>query len=1298
MRLADVVAERFELLSLAGAGGMGAVYRARDLVAGRDVAVKTLLAKSPEAMARFAREAAALAALEHPAIVRYVAHGATPAGDLFLAMEWLEGEDLAARLLRGPLSAEEGLALVARAAEALDVAHAQGIVHRDVKPSNLFLTGGDIARLKVLDFGIARFGAAAHDHKATLAGTMIGTPGYMAPEQARGDGDIDARADLFALGAVLFECIAGRPAFVGAHPMAVLAKILLESAPRLREVRPETPRSLDALVARMLAPSRDERPRNVAELLIELRGLRAATTGSVAPSRRSMMPAALPSREQRPLCVILAAAPGRADESAVAPTMEAPDLAANAPIRAIVDACGGRLEPLADGSLVVTLWGSRTATDQVAQAARCALAMRAHLPEARVALATGRGLFAGRWPVGEVIDRAARLLHRGGGAPGTIRVDEVTAGLLDEHFDVGGGAGGLLELRGERAIVESARTLLGKATPCVGREREIASLLSLFDLAVSEPVARAALVIGDAGMGKSRLRHEVLAAVRARGEPVEIWMGRGDPMAAGSPFGMIAPTLRRAAGILDGEPLEVRRKKLGARVARHLRGADAERVAAFLGELIGAPLPDAGSVALRAARQDPMLMGDQMRRAFEDFLAAECGAQPVLFVLEDMHWGDLPSARFLASALRRCADLPWMVLGLARPEVHEVLPDLWREHHVEEIRLSKLTKRGSEKLARAVLGDGAPQAVLDRIIERAAGNALYLEELIRAVAEGHGDRLPETVLTMAQARMDQLDAETRRVLRAASVFGDVFWTGGLRALLAGDEAAIDLDARLREMVERELIVRRGAGKFPGEEEMAFRHALLREAAYEMFVPEDRVLGHRLAGHWLAQVGEGEAVVLAEHFERGGARRAAVAWYRRAAEQALEGNDLGAAVARASRGLACGAEGELKGALLLLQAEAELWRGDNAAAASLGALAMADLPRGGPEFCRAAGQAAAASGRLGDAERMDVLGAELLALAGEGAGDGAFAIACARTAMSWLLLGRRDRAVLLLDVLERIAPAQGSGEPLALAWIARAGALDAYLGGDLGGYLAQSEAVAARFEEAGDRRVAALQRVNVGYAHLELGAFAEAERALRDSVVQAGALGLGIVQANAQHNLGMALGRLGRIDEAIVVEAEAERAFHEQGDRRLEAGSRMYLAVLRALGGDLAGAERDARAVIAMAAPSIPGVHGHALAVLADVLLAAGRADEASAAAAEAMTSVDSGALEAGEALARVTFAEARLALGDVEGARSAIALARDRLLEKAEKIRDPELRESFLRNVPEHARILAHAAELSASK
>src|SRR5207302_1047317 len=174
--------------------------------------------------------------------------------------EWLEGEDLKQRLARTGLTAAESVALATRVAEALGAAHARGIVHRDVKPSNLYLPDGDLARVKVLDFGIARIldGGQAQ----TRTGMLLGTPGYMAPEQARGGKELDARADVFALGCVLFECLTGRAAFVGEHVMALLAKILLEEAPRVSEVRADLPEPLDRLVQRMMAKQAPERPRD----------------------------------------------------------------------------------------------------------------------------------------------------------------------------------------------------------------------------------------------------------------------------------------------------------------------------------------------------------------------------------------------------------------------------------------------------------------------------------------------------------------------------------------------------------------------------------------------------------------------------------------------------------------------------------------------------------------------------------------------------------------------------------------------------------------------------------------------------------------------------------------------------------------------------------------------------------------------------------------------------------------------------------------------------------------------------
>jgi serine/threonine protein kinase len=273
----EVVGERFRIERLAGTGGMGAVYRAEDLATGGHAAIKVMEVQSGSSGQRFLREGVVLAELSHPCIVRYIVHGFTPHGAPFLAMDWLEGEDLCQRLARSGLDASESLAIARRVCEGLAVAHARGVVHRDIKPSNLFLVGCDPAETKIIDFGVARLEAGSTT--LTRPGTSLGTAGYMAPEQAMEAADVDGRADFFALGCVLYECLTGRPAFAG-RPAAVLVKVLRENPPRPSKLRAGLSEALDALVARLLAKDREFRPKDAAEVLraLDSLGLGGATT------------------------------------------------------------------------------------------------------------------------------------------------------------------------------------------------------------------------------------------------------------------------------------------------------------------------------------------------------------------------------------------------------------------------------------------------------------------------------------------------------------------------------------------------------------------------------------------------------------------------------------------------------------------------------------------------------------------------------------------------------------------------------------------------------------------------------------------------------------------------------------------------------------------------------------------------------------------------------------------------------------------------------------------------------------
>ncbi|APR80966.1 Adenylate cyclase [Minicystis rosea] len=1316
-----MIGNRFILDREAGSGGMGTVYCAFDRVTGDPVAIKILRGRDAVDIERFAREAAILAELDHPAIVRYVGHGTADSGEHWLALEWLDGEDLAHRLVRGRLSLSETLVLARRVADALGAAHARGMVHRDLKPSNLLLPRGDVAEVKVVDFGIAR--VAGDPQRLTCTGVLLGTLGYVAPEQIQGTGEADARADVFALGCVLFECLTGQPAFAGAHPMAVLAKILLEGSPLLCGIRPEVPEALDDLVQRMLAKRPSERPRDAAEVAAELAALgeiedpvettpapprSARRTLPSIPPPSSSLPASLGLSERRLVSVILA---GRLDDPG--DTLPAQGQAMPAPeIERLVEPFGGRIVLIAGESLVVTIWSNGDATDRAERAAQCALALQARAKTAPVCVVTGRGILASQRVRGDLIDRGVLLLEST--RPGVVRLDEPTAAALGRRFDVVETNDGLV-LRGLRPDGEGETVLMGRPAPFVGRDREISILESMYAGCVDEPMAGIVLVLGPCGAGKSRLFNELAERAARRAPRPTVLLGRGDSISAGSPFGIVADAIRRAADIRDGEPGEIRRRKLSARVARRVPEPAATRVAAFLGELVSTPFPDDCDEALRAARRDPMLMGDSMRAAWEDFLAAECEHGPVLLVLEDLHWGDAATVRLVDGALRNLHEKPLVVLALARPEVQARFPGLWSERDLQVVRLAPLSRRASEALVREALGASARSEVVAQILERSGGNPFYLQELVRAVAAGRGEALPASVLDAVEARLDAEGSEAKRILRAASIFGRRFSRDGVAALIGADVTQVS--AWLTRLEGRELVAPVAAPALPGDADYAFRHALVREAAYATLTDEDRALGHHLAGQWLERTRHTDAMAMATHFRLGRRPRRAVPWYLRAAEQALEASELASAIERATEGLAC-ADGTVEGddpapsreqhevidpdgerphvppwywagVLRLIQAEAHVWRGELVLAEERGWEASTLLDPGTEAWFRAATQVILAAGKLGNFERVETWSEPAAATAPHpGAADAR--LACIGFCASYLIFGGRyeaaDRLVEILDeALEGPAPLDARTR----ATIHQAQSFRASASGDLDGCRVGLEAALAAFEEAGDQRNACATRANLGHIYAELGADDRAEEVLRAAFAAADRMGLCELATFAQSNLGPVLAQRGRLEDARFVEQRAIEAFRAQGDVRLLGVAQTYLARIALVAGDLAAAEREARVATETLAAVQP-LRPFAAAVLSRALRLRGKTAEAHAVAAEAYASIDGGAaIEEGEALVRLAHAEALIdSGGDAAEIAQVLSAARARLLERASRIREATWSLCFLTDVPDNARTL----------
>ena len=417
-------ADRYLLLGDARAGGMGTVHRAIDADSGATVALKIVQIDSDQERDRFEREATILGHLEHPGIVRYLAHGIADHGACYLAMDWVDGTTLADRLISPGLSARDAVGIARQLGETLAVVHRHGIVHRDIKPANIMLTGGDLAAVRLIDFGVAR--RIGDSQRLTWTGTLVGTPGYMSPEQARGVKAIDARADLFALGCVLYECMTGRPTFSGEHATAVRALILEDQPAPPRAFSEDISLAHERLVLHLLAKDPVDRTPSANHFLEELAAAGMPPEGPlrrrhIADTPTHLETATLPDRTVFLLLTDLSAAPQEVE----------------AVLRAAAARYGAQIEIMADGRTFATL--RETTSDLLRAAGRFALELRGEMPPdvpVVLAFATGGNAFA------RAIERAVTLLDdaevEAAMTPRSnlLWLDADAAAILDDTFEI----------------------------------------------------------------------------------------------------------------------------------------------------------------------------------------------------------------------------------------------------------------------------------------------------------------------------------------------------------------------------------------------------------------------------------------------------------------------------------------------------------------------------------------------------------------------------------------------------------------------------------------------------------------------------------------------------------------------------------------------------------------------------------------------------------------------------------------------------------------------------------------------
>jgi len=927
------IISHYKVLEKLGEGGMGVVYKAEDTKLKRTVALKFLPPKltiDPDAKRRFILEAQATSALQHNNICTIHEIDETDDGQLFICIDYYEGETLKKKIEQGPLKIEDVVDIAIQIAQGLVHAHEEKEIHRDIKPANIMITNRGV--IKIVDFGLAKLAKQA---KLTTTKTMLGTITYISPEQASGE-MVDHRTDIWSLGVTLYEMSTSQTPFKEEYEAALFYSIMNESPVPPKEIREDIPVELEKIILKCLRKNREHRYSSASQLLKDLKKFKK-TIGKVKHE-----PIAYPKEkpeikketEHRQATVMFVEIAGYNDMLESMDTEEAALIMKNCfgMFDSIAQKYKGNIHKIIGNTLTILFGIPQAVENAPKETINTAIEMRNQLYQFNqnmnlsipldihigintgtvIAGAIGTDEESDYVIMGDTITLASQLKDLS--SKGEIFVGPATYYYTKIDFDYKPLKPITIECKTNTVNIYkllSTKTKIYRPelysdrmiySEMVGRDNEY-DKLKLHVLKVINGEGSIVSVIGEAGIGKSRLIAEL--SKKEEIKRTTFLKGRALSMGRNLSFHPIIEIIKTWAKIKEDD----KQIELTQKVERSIKSVYPDGVSEvfpFIATMMGIKL--SGKHAERIKGIEGEALKKLILKNLREFIIKASEVNPIVFILEDLHWADISSIELFESLYRIAENHSILFINVLRPnypETGERILETIRERYNQvhsEIFLEPLGEKHSETLIQNLLKvSSLPQKIKITINDRTEGNPFFIEEVIRSfidegVVEFQDGKfeiteridlvvIPETINEVLMSRIDKFDENTRSLLKIASVIGRNFF---YKILVEVAKTVEEINERLVFLKEVQLIKEQIRME---EIEYLFKHAVAHEAVYNSILQKKKKELHLNVARSIESVFQDKLHefygMLAYHYSYGENLKKAEEYLVKAGEEALK---------------------------------------------------------------------------------------------------------------------------------------------------------------------------------------------------------------------------------------------------------------------------------------------------------------------------------------------------------------------------------------------------------------------------